>query len=100
MTKDVLPFMKTVGSRGDVTCYGPNRIGLQRKGMPDEVVEALGKAFRILRAPSGRTPDGFARMLEEQGSVAEVRELVEFAEAARAGRGFHLLAPSCCGAPS
>jgi UDP-N-acetylglucosamine acyltransferase len=90
VTKDVLPFMKTVGSRGDVTCYGPNRIGLQRKGMPTEVVEALARAFRILRAPSGRTPDGFARILEEQGSAAEVRELVEFAEAARAGRGFHL----------
>lgn len=90
VTKDILPFMKTVGSRGEVTCYGPNRIGLERKGMTGEAVEALGKAFRILRAPSGRTPDGFARMLEEQGSAPEVRELVEFAEAARAGRGFHL----------
>ena len=90
VTKDILPFMKTVGSRGDVTCYGPNKMGLERKGMPAEAVEALSRAFRILRAPGGRTPDGFARMLEEQGSHAEVREFVEFAEAARLSRGFHL----------
>ena len=90
VTQDVLPFMRTVGTRGDVTCYGPNTIGLQRKGFSEDAIEALGKAFRILRKPGGRTPDGFARILEEQGRAAEVRELVEFLEVARAGRGFHL----------
>jgi UDP-N-acetylglucosamine acyltransferase len=90
VTQDVLPFMRTVGTRGDVKCFGPNRIGLQRKGFGPEVIEALGRAFRILRSPGGRTPDGLVRVLEEQGHVDEVREVVEFVEAARLGRGFHL----------
>ncbi len=90
VTQDVLPFMKTVGQRGEVTCYGPNRIGLERKGFAPEVIEGLAAAFRILRGPGGRTEEGIARMREAAGGVAEVAELAEFLASARARRGFHL----------
>lgn len=90
VTQDVLPFMKTVGQRGQVTCYGPNRIGLQRKGFTPASIEALGRAWRMLRASGGRTEAGLRRTREELGHVAEVVELLEFIDAARAARGFHL----------
>ena len=90
VTQDVLPFMRTVGARGDVRCYGPNRIGLVRKGMSVEAIDALVRAFRVLRAPGGRTSEGMVRILEGGGGQPEVRELVEYLEAARAKRGFHL----------
>lgn len=90
VTQDVLPFMKTVGSRGAVACYGPNKIGLVRKGLSEAAIETLTKAFRLLRSPGGRTSEGLVRLLEELGSTPEVRELVEFLEAARGKRGFHL----------
>jgi UDP-N-acetylglucosamine acyltransferase len=79
-----------VGNRGDVKCYGPNRIGLERKGFPAPAIDALGKAWRMLRAPGGRTAEGIARARAELGHVAEVAELLEFAETARTKRGMHL----------
>ncbi len=88
-TQDVLPFMRTVGSRGEVKCYGPNRIGLERKGFPAADIDSLGKAFRMLRAPGGRTQEGLAALGSELGSSDVVRELRDFLEVARAGRGFH-----------
>jgi len=48
-TQDVLPFVKTVGSRPTKT-YGINSIGLQRKGFSPETIEALQRAYRILTA--------------------------------------------------
>lgn len=89
-TQDVLPFMRTVGTRGQVRAYGPNRIGLQRKGFSAEVIEALQSAFRILHAKGGRTAESLARVRHELGGTAEVAELVDFVEAARTLRGYHL----------
>ena len=90
VTQDVLPFMRTVGQRGDVKCYGPNRIGLERKGFPPQVIDALGKAWRKLRGSGGRTEAGSAAARAELGGVAEVAELLDFIDAARGGRGIHL----------
>lgn len=90
VTQDVLPYMRTVGQRGDVRCYGPNRIGLQRKGVPAASIEALQRAFRMLRSAGGRTAEGVARIAAELGSVPEVALLVAFIESSRAARGFHL----------
>ena len=88
-TKDVLPFMRTVGGRGGVTAYGPNRIGLERKGMAADVIQALGDAFRQLRRPGGSKPEVLETLRAEHGSVAEVCRLLEFVAQAREARGFH-----------
>lgn len=88
-TKDVLPFMKTVGSRGAVKVYGPNTIGLQRKGFPDEVVDALAAAHRVLRKPSGCRTEALDEIALRHDSVAEVLELIDFIKASREGRGCH-----------
>lgn len=89
VTKDVLPFMKTVGARGHVKAFGPNRIGLERKGMPPEVIDLLAAAFRTLRTPRGRSAEGLDALAAEHGAVEEVAELIAFARAARESRGFH-----------
>jgi UDP-N-acetylglucosamine acyltransferase len=90
MTMHVLPFMKTVGSRGEVKAYGPNRIGLERRGFPADVIQALQGAFRILHGKGGRTAEALERARREHGAVAEVAELCDFVAWAREGRGYHL----------
>ena len=50
-TKDCLPFMKMVGSR-PARCFGPNTIGLERKGFSEERRDAIKKAWRFLHSPS------------------------------------------------
>ena len=47
ITKDVLPYSKTVSER-NTRSYGPNVLGLERKGLTPEQIENIKSAFRIL----------------------------------------------------
>ncbi|HEV7922609.1 MAG TPA: acyl-ACP--UDP-N-acetylglucosamine O-acyltransferase, partial [Thermoanaerobaculia bacterium] len=83
-TQDVLPFVKTVGSRPAKT-YGINTIGLERKGFPKETVEALQRAYRILVRSKLKLADALAQLEQELGSVPEVRYLAEFVRGSKRG---------------
>ncbi len=60
-TQDVLPFVKTVGSRPTKT-YGINSIGLQRKGFSPDAIEALQRAYRILTRSKLKLEDALAKI--------------------------------------
>ena len=47
VTKDALPFARTVGSR-PARIFGANTIGLMRRGVPPDVIEKLKGSFRYL----------------------------------------------------
>jgi len=76
-TKDCLPFMKTVGSR-PARCYGPNTIGLQRKGFSPERLEAIKRAWRLLHSPKLTTTEAVARIREELAGLADAERLIDF----------------------
>ena len=46
VTKDALPFVKTVGNRARI--YGINTIGLMRRGFSQDTIAKLRRAYRIL----------------------------------------------------
>ena len=50
VTKDALPFAKTVGNRARI--YGLNTIGLVRRGFTPEVISQLKRAYRYLLSRS------------------------------------------------
>ena len=83
-TQDVLPFVKTVGSRPAKT-YGVNNIGLQRKGFPAETIEALQRAYRILVRSKLRLEEALTRIETELGFFSEVQYLVEFVRSSKRG---------------
>lgn len=83
-TQDVLPFVKTVGSRPAKT-YGVNNIGLQRKGFSSDAIEALQRSYRILIRSKLRLEDALSRIENELGFFAEVRYLVEFVRESKRG---------------
>ena len=83
-TQDVLPYVKTVGSRPAST-YGINSIGLERKGFQPETIEALQRAYRILVRSKLKLEDALHRIESELGVHAETRYLVEFARSAKRG---------------
>ena len=83
-TQDVLPFVKTVGSRPAKT-YGINNIGLERKGFPKETIEALQRAYRILVRSKLRVEEAVTRIENELGFFAETRYLAEFVKSAKRG---------------
>jgi UDP-N-acetylglucosamine acyltransferase len=83
-TKDVLPFMKTVGSR-PARCYGPNTVGLERRGFSEEQVRALKTAWRHLHSPKLTTSEALERIAAELSGVPDAMRLVEFIRASERG---------------
>lgn len=83
-TQDVLPYIKTVGNRPAKT-YGVNTIGLQRKGLPKETVEALQRAYRILTRGKMLMADALNKIEAEYAPFAEVRYMAEFVRNSKRG---------------
>jgi len=84
LTKDVLPFMKTVGSR-PARCYGPNSIGLERKGFSDDRRAALKSLWRILHDRHLNTSQALARARAELAGQPDVDSVLEFIDSSERG---------------
>ena len=84
VTKDALPFAKTVGNRARI--YGLNTIGLIRRGFPPEIVGRLKRAFRYLLQSKLNTSRALVQ-IEQDASLAcpEVAYLIEFIRTSRRG---------------
>jgi UDP-N-acetylglucosamine acyltransferase len=83
VTKDVLPYSKTVGNRACI--YGVNTIGLTRRDFPLETIAAIRRAFRVLVQSRLNTSEAVARLEAEASPHPEVRGLIEFIRSARRG---------------
>ena len=83
-TKDVLPFMKTAGSR-PARCFGPNSIGLERKGFSSERREAIKRAWKLLYSPKLTTSEALERIRTELADWSDAMRLFEFITASERG---------------
>lgn len=84
VTQDVPPFSLIVTER-ETRCFGPNTIGLERKGFSIERIKALQEAFRLLTRSKKNTSQALQAMRESLAESEDVRELVEFVEKAERG---------------
>jgi UDP-N-acetylglucosamine acyltransferase len=85
ITRDALPFMKTVGVRTEARNYGPNTIGLERKGFTSNCVRALKIAYRTLFHSGMKLKDALAQLRSSGTLTSEVEELVRFIETSERG---------------
>ena len=77
VTKDALPFSKTVGNRA--RNYGVNTLGLSRRGFAPDVIAELKRANRYLLQSKLNTSRALERIESDpELGCAEVRYLVEF----------------------
>ena len=84
VTKDALPFVKSVGNRARV--YGINTIGLMRRGFPQETIAKLRRAYRyLLHSNTSRALTQIER--DPALRCAEVQYLVEFIRTSKRGVG-------------
>jgi len=85
VTKDALPFARTVGSR-PARIFGVNTIGLMRRGVAPDVIEKLKRSFRYLLQSKLNTTRAL-QQIEKDRSLAcdEVRHLVEFIRTSQRG---------------
>jgi UDP-N-acetylglucosamine acyltransferase len=83
ITKDVLPFSKSVGNRA--RCYGINTVGLQRKGFSQEAIRTIKHAFRLLFQSKLNTSQALEAIQKEVPHSKEVDLLAEFIRTSKRG---------------
>jgi UDP-N-acetylglucosamine acyltransferase len=83
VTKDVLPFSKTVGNRACI--YGVNSLGLTRRGFDPERIESIKRAYRVLLQSRLNTSEAVARLEASGPETDEVRVLLGFIRASQRG---------------
>ena len=83
ITKDVLPYSKTVSER-NTHAYGPNIIGLERKGFAPEQIHNIKAAFRMLLQSKLNTTQAVEAIRAKLQSP-EVRVILDFIETADRG---------------
>ena len=84
VTKDALPFAKTVGNRARI--YGINTIGLIRRGFTQESITKLRRAYRYLL--HSNTSRALSQIERDAGLQSpEVRFVVEFIRSSKRGVG-------------
>jgi UDP-N-acetylglucosamine acyltransferase len=85
VTKDALPFARTVGSR-PARIFGVNSIGLMRRGLPTDVIEKLKRSFRYLTQSKMNTTKALQK-IESDKSLAcdEVRHIIDFIRTSKRG---------------
>ncbi|HET9832331.1 MAG TPA: acyl-ACP--UDP-N-acetylglucosamine O-acyltransferase [Vicinamibacterales bacterium] len=85
VTKDALPFAKTVGSR-PARIFGVNSIGLIRRGLPSEVIEKLKRSVRYLTQSKMNTTKALQK-IEGDKSLAcdEVHYVINFIRSSQRG---------------
>ncbi len=82
VTKDVLPFSKTVGNRARL--YGVNTIGLDRRGFSRERIDAVRSAYRLLMHPCLNVSQALEQLGESPESD-DLRTLVDFIRSSTRG---------------
>ena len=85
VTKDALPFGKTVGSR-PARIFGLNSVGLSRRGVASDVMTKLKRTYRYLLQSKLNTT-GALRQIERDRTLAcaEVQYLIEFIRSSQRG---------------
>jgi UDP-N-acetylglucosamine acyltransferase len=85
ITRDALPFVKTVGVRSGAKIYGINSIGLERKGFTRERIQALNNAYRVLFRKGLILKEALAAVATEIGRTEDTEELIRFIETSERG---------------
>jgi UDP-N-acetylglucosamine acyltransferase len=84
ITRDVLPFSKTVEPR-EAQAFGVNSIGLERRGFSKERIERIQHAFRILLHSKRNTTQALEKIRSEGDQGEDVAFLIRFIEGSERG---------------
>ena len=85
ITRDALPYVKTVGIRGDAKIYGINRLGLERKGFSKKRIQSLDDAYRVLFRKGLTLKKALSQVAASIEKTEDVEELVRFIETTERG---------------
>jgi UDP-N-acetylglucosamine acyltransferase len=81
--QDIPPYMIASGARAKL--FGPNTVGLQRRGFTEKTINEIKKAYRILFREKRTLKEALRQLREEFPSSPEIMHLVEFIEKNKRG---------------
>jgi UDP-N-acetylglucosamine acyltransferase len=81
--QDIPPYMIASGARAKL--FGPNTIGLQRRGFTEKTINEIKKAYRILFREKRTLKEALKQVREEFPSSPEIMHLIEFIEKNKRG---------------
>lgn len=84
ITRDVMPYSNTTTPR-DAKSFGPNKVGLERRGFPAQTINALHKALRILTRAGLNTTQAIERVRNEVPPSPEIDDLIAFIQSSERG---------------
>ncbi|MCU1286166.1 MAG: acyl-ACP--UDP-N-acetylglucosamine O-acyltransferase [Acidobacteriales bacterium] len=82
ITQDVLPFTKTAAKR-EVSTFGINAIGLERRGFSKERIAKIQSAYKIIKR--NNTTQALEQLKAESDSSEDVAALIKFLEQSERG---------------
>jgi UDP-N-acetylglucosamine acyltransferase len=83
VVKDIPPFMLTAGPVAKL--YGINRKGLSRMGFPEETIDGLKKAYRIIWRENKRLSKAIEQVRSEVKPSPELELLLDFFNGSKRG---------------
>lgn len=83
VAQDIPPYMVAAGPRAKL--FGPNTIGLKRRGFSDQAITAIKKAYKILFREKRSLKDAIKKVREDFAGVPEIVHLIEFIEKNKRG---------------
>jgi UDP-N-acetylglucosamine acyltransferase len=82
--QDVMPYSLS-SCKPEISVFGANSIGLERRGFDKETIEALQTAFRLLTRAHLNTAQAIQRIRAEVSPCQPVDELLAFIQASERG---------------
>ena len=83
VVKDALPYARTNGNHA--RCYGPNGIGLRRKGFSADEIKRISRAYRLLLGSKLNTTQAVEVIEKELAGYPEIDYLLEFIRSSSRG---------------
>ncbi|HEY6332496.1 MAG TPA: acyl-ACP--UDP-N-acetylglucosamine O-acyltransferase [Blastocatellia bacterium] len=85
LSKDPLPYGKTVGYHNQAKCYGPNTVGLERRGFSKEEIGRISRAFKLLLNSKMNTSQAVEAIGAELAGFPEIDYLIGFIKGSTRG---------------
>jgi UDP-N-acetylglucosamine acyltransferase len=82
--QDIMPYSLT-SYKPEVSVFGANSVGLERRGFSKETIESLQTALRLLTRSNLNTTQAIEKIRAEVAPCAEVDELIEFIHTSERG---------------
>lgn len=83
VVKDAMPYAIIQGNHAK--CYGPNKVGLKRRGYSRETIEKINHAFHLLLSSKLNTTQAVDQIRTEITDCPEVNVLVDFIATSKRG---------------